>query len=149
MTIKLSKPGDDEAVVFKNLIDETDYTAELMNTDMLYPVLKLASEKKDFTYCRIPDFHGPNCEDRCYFVTDIDTLPGGHIIIHCAIDVLMSYREQIKDMLVYVSRNEYEYNLLLNDPLIPLSADRRVVNKQFGIEMKEEELGMFYLIGIV
>lgn len=141
MTVKVSKCTDENVKVNKTLTETSVLDCVMVNTDILSPILKIKASYLDKNYCEIPDFH------RFYFIDSIESLSGLHCLIHCSVDVLMTYKEQLKNLNVYVERNEFDVNHLLVDRKLPLSADKKIVIKQFGEEMNTviDE----YLIGVL
>ena len=71
----------------------------------------------DFNYCYISDF------DRYYFVKSITLLTGQRVQIDLTIDVLMTYKEEIKKLTVNVLRYENIEPTYLTDSRIPLYSD--------------------------
>ena len=62
-----------------------------------------------FNYVYIPELN------RYYFVKDIDNLKRNLWVIKLHVDVLMTYRTQILQLEAEVDRNEFDYDLLLQD----------------------------------
>jgi hypothetical protein len=52
---------------------------------------------------------------RYYFIDDI-TLSKGFAYLHCTCDVLMTYKEQLRQQNVIVARQEQHWDLYQNDP---------------------------------
>lgn len=126
MTITLSNTTDENEVLEKTLTDSVTKECHLVNTDVLNPILKLESVVMDKNYVYIPDFK------RYYFVKTVETINGMHTLLYCAVDVLMSYADEIKELDAYISRNEFDANFLLNDSSMPLLAEKKLVVKGFG-----------------
>lgn len=53
---------------------------------------------------------GQNEIARCYFIKEHIVLPGGRLVVRCAIDVLNTWRKSIKECTANVIRNEYSGN---------------------------------------
>ena len=106
----------------------TAETCEMVNTDILNPVLKV-SARIDKNYCKIDDFGG-----RYYFIETIETIAGGHCLCHCHVDVLYTYASDIKGLKCQVIRNEDEekWNRDLTDKCLPVSNRRIGISKQIG-----------------
>lgn len=89
-------------------------------------------------YMYIPEF------GRYYFISDITLNHTGLYIISARVDPLMSFKEYIKQLDCFVSRNEYEFFPMLQDDLLPLDfrkeilenelVDGSLVNTQFKID---------------
>lgn len=65
-------------------------------------------------YCFIDEFN------RYYYINDIETINNHLYKLYMTCDVLMSYKDKIKDLSCFVLRNEYLYNTLLKDEFEPL-----------------------------
>lgn len=126
MTITLSNTTDEIEVLDKTLIESISRECVLVNTDVLNPILKLESIVIDKNYVHIPTFN------RYYFVQTVETINGMHTLLHCSVDVLMSYKNEIVELDAYISRNEFDANFLLNDSSMPLLAEKKLVVKGFG-----------------
>lgn len=142
MTINLSECSDENEVVYKELTGTVQADCVMVNTDILNPILKVNGTFIDKNYVFIPTFG-----DRYYFVKSIETIPGGHCLIYCEIDVLMTYKAYLNEIDVYVSRNEKDGNNLIPDNNIVLSSDKRIVVKKFGVPMTS--VSGEYLIGVI
>ncbi len=129
MTITLSNTRDEVEVLDKTLTDSVSRECVLVNTDVLNPILKLESIVIDKNYVYIPTFK------RYYFVRTVETINGMRTLLHCSVDVLMSYKNEIMELDAYISRNEFDANFLLNDSSMPLLAEKRLVVKGFGDDM--------------
>lgn len=64
---------------------------------------------RNCNYCYIPDFN------RYYFINDITIENNQEFTISCKVDVLMSYKDEIKNLDVIVARNAKKWNLYLDD----------------------------------
>lgn len=129
MTITLSNTTDEIEVLDKTLTGSISRECVLVNTDVLNPILKLESIVLDKNYVHIPAFN------RYYFVQTPETINGMHTLLHCSVDVLMTYKDEIKELDAYISRNEFDANFLLNDSSMPLLAEKRLVVKGFGTDI--------------
>lgn len=74
----------------------------------------------DANYMYIPEF------GRYYYITDITMHHSGLFIISARVDALMSFKEYIKELNCFVSRNEFEYDPSLQDELLPLAYTKRI-----------------------
>ena len=57
--------------------------------------------------------------ERYYYIRNW-TMENGYIILDCEVDVLMSFKDAIKEQNVIVSRQENKYNTYQNDDRFPL-----------------------------
>lgn len=116
MTITLYRIPDDKRQVDKTLNQTTnlgDLTAHFKeDTDILNPVLEIAynAAYTGANYCYISDWN------RWYFITGMET-GAQRLFLHCHVDVLYTYRDQIRDLTCVIARQQDEghANLYLND----------------------------------
>lgn len=54
--------------------------------------------------------------------------------LHCHVDVLMSYKEQIKAQKAVVARQEAQYNLMLDDGFFMTYQNPKIQTKLFSVE---------------
>lgn len=122
MTLNTYTYYKDKRLVDKSayLINEASY-GDVNPKDrisILNPTFVLRTNNFNFAhnYCYCPEF------GRYYFIDSIDVEPGGRTIINCSIDVLMTYRSQIPDIVAQVVRAEvYGGVSLTADPQLPIS----------------------------
>lgn len=120
--------GEKEEVT-KNITGWTQYiSCQLVNTDLLRPVLKMTSGKTGYNYCEISDF------GRKYFIERYESITGGHCLCYCHVDVLSSYDSDIRNLNCYVLRNEdiNKWKRDLVDNAIMVSNRRVVYAREFG-----------------
>lgn len=68
------------------------------DVDILKPIITVSNAAiPQYNYCHIPSLN------RYYFINKVDLLQGGLFAVNLAIDVLMSYKEAIKNLQVVVS----------------------------------------------
>lgn len=58
---------------------------------------------------------------RFYYITDIETLGKDNFRVYLQVDTLMTYKEFIYKQGAYILRNEYDYNVYLNDNKVPMN----------------------------
>lgn len=136
-----------------NELDKTDwirwinnsqpYSCQLVNTDILNPILKVGSDKVNATYVEIEDFH------RFYFVERVESIPGSHCFLHCHVDVLHTYRTGIKAMECLIARNEDKTIQAVNvvDNCMIIDKNRRFRNRGFGDSLITNEVS--YVLGLI
>ena len=95
MQLYLYKTNDLNNVVDKVLTDETLFNINLKrDTDILRPKIPLAKtdmlDLKAFNYAYIPDLN------RYYFINVVESLNNAIDVLYLEVDVLMSYKTQIK-----------------------------------------------------
>lgn len=122
-------------------VDKTDYITLGKNIDILLkdrssitdPVILLENENIfNYNYISIPRF------DRAYFITDVYSVRNNLWEIHCHVDVLYSFRTQIKKLNALIYRQENEKNSYLVDNQIPILSgiditDITLAGQRFGI----------------
>ena len=111
------------------VVDKTSYMSEsvstnceMVNTDVLNPVLKLSSNYLDKNYVLIPEF-----ENRYYYVSSIEMLRGGNMLMNCHVDVLMTYKDKILQSSCNIVRQENANSGTLTDSYY--SINNRKINK--------------------
>lgn len=116
------------------VVDKTSYmsanvstSCEMVNTDVLNPVLKLSSNFLDKNYVLIPDF-----ENRYYFVSSIEMLRGGHMLMNCHVDVLMTYKDVILQTSCNIVRQENANSGTLTDSFYSVNNRKNNKIKKFG-----------------
>lgn len=109
-----------------NRVDKTDYLFEVgtldnviikADTDLMHPVFVLKTSpmvyNSNYVYCEFTQ--------RYYYIENIDALSGGRIAIHCKIDVLFTYMNEIKNSSGWVlsssttTDEDGDYDMLHND----------------------------------
>lgn len=103
-----------------NRVDKTDWLQnETVITDVILkdgtsvmrPSLLLAMASVNFNYLYIEEFN------RYYFISNIASIRNGLWRIDCRIDVLMTFKDTIKLNVGLVTRNQFDYDPLINDEL--------------------------------
>ena len=148
MTINLYNCTAENEVVDKTSYMSANVSAdcEMVNTDILNPVLKLSSNFLDKNYVLIPDF-----EIRYYFVSSIEMLRGGHMLMNCHIDVLMTYKDIILQTECNIVRQENAPDSKLVDNYCTVNVNKKNVitniGKVFGDNVPES--ARCYMIGVL
>ena len=92
------------------------------NTSILNPVLKVSKISvgniKKLNYLYIPDFA------RYYFITDIIECTGNILELHCKVDVLFSYKDDIKGITTLILRQENINNPYIEDAQLLVRSNR-------------------------
>lgn len=79
-----------------------------------------------YNYCQIEEF------GRSYYITNIISVNYTLWEIHCHVDVLMSYAEQIKEQVAVVARQEGQYNMMLDDGFFMAYQNPKIQTKLFS-----------------
>ena len=102
-------------------------------TSLIDPVIIFQAQDPGFhanrdNYLYVPDFH------RYYFITNIVSVNYTTWEIHAHVDVLMSYKDEIREQTAIVARQETQYNLLLDDGIFMCYQDPLIQTKKFSVE---------------
>lgn len=125
MIIRLYKTNSDPNDVDKVLSAEINIEVELKGEcSITRPQLLICKSENNFyagyNYLYIPDFK------RYYYIDSITLLPGGYIVLSASVDVLMSYRSQIRGLNCLIERQEYIYNPYIADNYIAMSQGTKI-----------------------
>lgn len=118
MTITLYKNVSDKRNLNKNITEIKTVSAIAKgDINIISPTLIIQYFSTDFNYCYISEFN------RYYYVNSISLLNGQRIQLELSVDVLMSYKEEIKNLTVNILRYENIEPTYLADSRIPLYSD--------------------------
>ena len=118
MNVILYNNKSDKRQLVKNITEIKTISATAKGEiNIISPTLILEYFSTDFNYCYISDFK------RYYFVNSITLLSGQRVQINLSVDVLMTYKEEIKNLTVNVLRYENIEPTFLTDSRIPLFSD--------------------------
>ena len=114
MEIKLYKNLSENNVIGKTLTQIKSVEANLKNdVSVINPTLVLTYTANilESNYCFIPKFN------RYYFIDEIVPLTGDRCIVKCRVDVLESFKEDIKSLTVILDKTQsiYKSNKYLDD----------------------------------
>ena len=128
MRITLYQNSSDKRVLNKSLSELEQHEGEIIEGSLLHPVIRLKSTSDainaNYLYC--------DKTDRYYYITDYEMLRGQIIIIKCSIDVLFTYKEQIKALNATMIRNEHIGINYIPDNNLPLLQDRKFFVADLG-----------------
>ena len=85
----------------------------VVDNDIVRVITELTKGVLNCNYCHIPLF------DRYYYIDDIVSIRNNLWSISMTCDVLMSFKNKIYDLDVFCLRQEFEYNELLPDNMMP------------------------------
>lgn len=137
MICKLYLNDSDARVLEKHLVEiipqDTDNPEIPINfisdSSIINPtfILSSATGIMEANYIFVPDL------GRYYYITD-KVLSKNQIQVSCHVDVLMSFKTAIKESWAILERQEKEFDLYLNDSLVPLENpnDVRTINFPSG-----------------
>lgn len=123
-----------------NTISTLDLTLYL-DTNVLNPVFKVKTFNNNGNYIYVPDL----C--RYYFI-DNYTLSNQCVYLHCSVDVLMSYKNEILSNEYLIKRNEFLRDNKLIDTEIPLSCKKQIVTEQISEQFINDGISC-YILGVI
>ena len=111
-------------------------------SSVIDPVIRIASELNfsNVNYMYIDEFH------RYYFINDIVSVRTGIWEIYGHVDVLSTYSKIVSSLPCVIGRNEYEYNLFLDDDRLLVNTNRLVQTLKFPYSIPT--VGSNYVITI-
>lgn len=129
MQIQLMSNISDKNVVDKKLTTVATIEGNLKeSTDILDPVLTLGDITpyiNKFNYVYIPLL------GRYYFIMDVKSIRSDLWQISCHVDVLQTYKAQIRNNSGLIARQQYNYNVMQSDPRLRVNANPYIVTKKF------------------
>ncbi|MBO5839310.1 MAG: hypothetical protein J6R06_06540 [Bacteroidales bacterium] len=135
-----------------NVVDKTsslhlgqDISCVMVNTDSLNPIFKVDGTRSNVNYCYCSEF------GKWYFVESVEALAGGHCLYHCHVDVLHTYRTQIKGLTCLVARNEdiNKWKRDIHDEMIPIKANKGCRWKPFSGADSVITNDVCYVLGMI
>lgn len=126
--------------VGKTLINKQTFTGNLrQSTSIINPVIMLNADNPTvYNYAYIPAFN------RYYFINKIEAYRTGLFILTMSVDVLETYKTEIKGMLAIIDKNETVGNNYFNDGSFVL--DSRAYNQIINFSNGFNDNGEFILI---
>ena len=124
MTINLySNVSDNRDINKKISLITSGVNCTLKNEECSFehPIIVLTSNyfNKNCNYAYIPEY------DRYYFISDKRFVRGGRVELHLYVDVLYTYREQIKQCVGIVKRSNSQGNNYLPDEMLKVTSQVR------------------------
>lgn len=128
-SIVLQRNTSEKNKVDKTLTAITTMTGTLKNeTSIIDPVIFFEaslSDLKNCNYCTISEF------GRSYFVNNIRSVRNGLIELTCHVDVISTYKTQIRNQFAMIKRQQENWNLYLNDGTFKVYQNPMVLTKLF------------------
>lgn len=140
MDITLYQNISENNRVGKTLINAQTFTGNLrQSTSIINPVIMLNADNPTvYNYAYIPAFN------RYYFINKIEAYRTGLFILTMSVDVLETYKTEIKRMLAIIDKNETVGNNYFNDGSFVL--DSRAYNQIINFSNGFNDNGEFILI---
>lgn len=140
MTAILYNNISDSREINKNLTELTTINITLyLDTNVANPVFKLKHFINNANYMYVPDLH------RYYYINNY-TLSNQCVYLHCSVDVLVTYKNEILNSKCLISRAENDYNDNIVDTLAPITEDTVYTVKNFGENIKTTE---HFILGVI
>lgn len=116
MNLNLFQNNSDKNVVWKQITTKANLTGTLReDCSIIDPIIKVegisASDLPYINYCEVVEW------GRYYYINDIVCV-GQLYELRCHVDVLMTYKDQIKNIPAIIERQESNFNLYLQDGLL-------------------------------
>ena len=127
----------------KTLTDIATLTGTLRNdTSIIDPVFRVEGDMTSYitaNYCTVETF------GRSYFINNIRSLRAGLFEIDCHVDVLSSFKTQIRTNRAIIHKSERNWNLYLNDGSLKTYQDPIIYTKEFSSGFSGTE---YYVLGV-
>lgn len=129
MTIILYQNLSEANKVDKNLNSPVNLVGFLRSSssilDPVFEIVKSDTDVPTFNYLYVVEWN------KYYYILDIVSLNTTLWQISCHVDVLMTYRNEIRQQSAIIARQENLYNLYLDDDKFLVNAQRMYVTKAF------------------
>lgn len=128
MLIQLYRTGAETNRVDKALDSRTDLVGTLIEAcDILNPVIKVNYSQTvlNMNYCYIDAFK------RYYFITDMN-IKNGVVYLSLHVDVLMTYKDDIKKSTGHIIRSASNPNYYITDNMVTKQTDVQVYTRRIG-----------------
>lgn len=99
-------------------------------TDILNPVFIVSTISAENMY-KSNYVYAPELNGRKYFITDIVSIRNGLYEVHCHIDVLSTYAEEVLEQEAVIHRQQNAWNLYLDDGIFKTYQNPHIVVKKF------------------
>ena len=127
--IILQRNNSENNKVGKSITDIATVTGTLKEeTSIIDPVIKIEGDISNYTGC---NYITISTFDRSYFVLNIRSIRNGLFELTCHVDVLESFKNEIKDNKCIIKRQENKWNLYLNDGSLKVYQNPLVLTKEF------------------
>lgn len=133
MLIQFFVNNSEKNKIGKSLTAVIDLNGNLKeDTDIIAPTISIQNFNAfNANYCYIPSFK------RYYFITDFTAVTGGYFDISMRVDVLETYKNEIKAQKAILNRQENEFNTYLNDDRLLTFNNRKYQIKEFPLGFAE------------
>jgi len=129
MQVQIYKTSSERHRLSKSLTNQINKTCHILDgTSITDPVIVIGYDASilQHTYAYITDF------GRYYFITNMEVLPGQEIRLSLHVDVLMTYKDQIKTCNARVTRSQSNYDPMISDNLIINKVNTNITQRKIG-----------------
>lgn len=143
MIITLYYNQSDQLELNKSLQTVATLNGELREaTDILQPEIEIeGAEVLNANYLYINELH------RFYFITGCEFVSGTIYRIRCKVDVLSTYKNEIKRQYAIVKRNQYNYNTYLTDDRLKTNNNPHIQTLSFPNGFSKEAYSYILVMG--
>lgn len=142
MTAILYNNVSDSREINKNLTELSTINITLyLDTNVVTPVFKVKNFINNANYMYVPDLH------RYYYINNY-TLSNQCVYLHCSVDVLMTYKNQILNNTYLIKRNEFLKDNRLVDNEIPVSCKKQIVTQAVSDDFISQSIQCF-ILGVI
>ena len=140
--IVLQRNNSDKNHLDKSITDIATVTGVLRDpTSIIDPVVIIECDLSQFTRCNymtIPTF------GRSYFINNIKSLKNGIVEFTCHVDVLSSFKSEIRQNSAIIKRQQHSWNLYVNDGTFKIYQNPDIITKAFpsGFTTQEFDLAV-------
>lgn len=128
-SIKLQRNNSDKHDLDKSITDISTHTGQLKDSSSIIdPVILIEANISNLSNCNymtISEF------GRKYFITDIVSVYNGLVEVHGHVDVLTTYKSQIRNRQAIISRQQKNYNLYVDDGVFKTYQNPNILTKSF------------------
>lgn len=141
-TVVLQRNNSEPIRMDKDISTIASYNGVLREgTSIIEPVIKIECNLENVKHC---NYLTVNSFGRSYFVKDVVSITDKIVEFHCHVDVLSTYRTEIRRNRAIVKRQENDWNLYLNDGSLKIYQNPNVVTKTFPSGFSD----MRFILGI-
>lgn len=130
MTINFYTNQSEKNRLDKTLVSAFDLNGELKeDCSIIDPVIKITADVSSMAsvnYMYIPSF------SRYYFINNVISINNDICEVHAHVDVLSTYKDEIRSQRAIVSRQEKKWNLYLNDGVFKTYQNPYIITKAFS-----------------
>ena len=130
MTINFYTNQSEKNRLDKTLVSAFDLNGELKeDCSIIDPVIKIAADVSSMAsvnYLYIASF------GRYYFINNVVSINNDICEVHAHVDVLSTYKDEIRAQRAIVSRQEKKWNLYLNDGVFKTYQNPYIITKAFS-----------------